>query len=260
MFMENHQDQEKLQPSPVFRQANLWVKLKIPIEVQRLDLFKTHDHISKNSCHNTKKMASCRICRKAFDSEKGLAGHMRVHSRKAEEERLKLKPKKPLKKKTIKIKNLQEDDSHGIIKKKPVCVVCDRSFSSLKSLYGHMRCHPDRDWRGINPPKSPFFSRSSARKTDDTFEENDEKGCFKDWEVKARRGRQGKTLKSRNSEHLSLNELKRPVKNVKRRKRLNLCNLKPLEKVGPVHESKKMLDFDLNELPPSMSEDEKAGV
>lgn len=32
------------------------------------------------------------------------------------------------------------------------CPVCQRSFKSSKALHGHMRCHPDRAWRGMVPP------------------------------------------------------------------------------------------------------------
>ncbi|KAG2323251.1 hypothetical protein Bca4012_058752 [Brassica carinata] len=32
------------------------------------------------------------------------------------------------------------------------CKVCGRKFWSSKALHGHMRSHPERQWRGINPP------------------------------------------------------------------------------------------------------------
>ncbi|CAL9102903.1 unnamed protein product [Musa textilis] len=34
----------------------------------------------------------------------------------------------------------------------PTCPECGKTFPSDKSLFGHLRCHPERDYRGANPP------------------------------------------------------------------------------------------------------------
>ncbi|WOL17196.1 hypothetical protein Cni_G25985 [Canna indica] len=45
-----------------------------------------------------------------------------------------------------------------------VCPECGKSFPSDKSLFGHLRCHPERDYRGANPPAPSEATTQPRRK------------------------------------------------------------------------------------------------
>ncbi|OIV90919.1 hypothetical protein TanjilG_16879 [Lupinus angustifolius] len=51
-------------------------------------------------------------------------------------------------------KDVCDDDSNnnGDNGKKRTCYLCKKNFSSSHSLFGHMRIHSDRPWRGVRPP------------------------------------------------------------------------------------------------------------
>ncbi|KAL6562467.1 hypothetical protein OROGR_003474 [Orobanche gracilis] len=92
----------------------------------------------------------------------------------------------------------------------PNCVICGKDFPSWKSLYGHMRCHPERGWKGINPPSSSsvsdYASSSSSSFVSDVEDDGDLSAsgerkkpvaavdlaaALKGWPVTAERGRKG---------------------------------------------------------------------
>lgn len=44
------------------------------------------------------------------------------------------------------------------------CYVCGRRFATWKALFGHMRCHPEREWRGVRPLAEGEESSRGRRK------------------------------------------------------------------------------------------------
>ncbi|XP_031491354.1 zinc finger protein ZAT4-like [Nymphaea colorata] len=124
----------------------------------------------------------CKLCKMSFSSGKALEVHVRVHGGTAVE-RCSSNPcskigsshgvPTPQEQQQIQQAtdvNVATDDDSGEVqadselKTKPnaVCVLCKKEFPSLKSLFGHMRCHPGRDWRGIQPPERFQSSPSST--------------------------------------------------------------------------------------------------
>ncbi|XP_028778721.1 zinc finger protein ZAT4-like [Neltuma alba] len=143
----------------------------------------------------------CDFCGREFSSGKALGGHRRYHiqaQKKMEaqsqaQEREKVnRHQYPSNNYTLRIKpnNISEDcvgDDNLIIKsnignlnssRSFRCCVCDKNFPSKKSLFGHMRSHPEREWRGMNPPFTDHVLASSSSaevfKVEDKYQDNDE--------------------------------------------------------------------------------------
>ncbi|PIA58269.1 hypothetical protein AQUCO_00500300v1 [Aquilegia coerulea] len=159
----------------------------------------------------------CKVCKKVFSSGKALGGHIRVHNLQVErqeeeveeddfdneddnqnlnqlKDKIKSKPKCYIK---IPSSNPIKDN----LDLEPTCIVCKKIFKSMKSLFGHMRCHPEREWRGINPPpnavkNSEGSSSSSSSKELKLMGDSPNSFHIPKWTVKDKRGRKKLTCAS----------------------------------------------------------------
>lgn len=112
--------------------ASLSLKLKIP----RPDVI---EDLQRQPLSDV--LRTCDECGKQFTSGKALGGHKRACLQKKNIQKQKVKN-------VVSVKLDGDQTSAGL----HMCYVCHQNFRSLKSLYGHMRKHPDREWRGIQPP------------------------------------------------------------------------------------------------------------
>ncbi|KAG5598051.1 hypothetical protein H5410_039283 [Solanum commersonii] len=113
----------------------------------------------------------CRVCKKGFSSGKALGGHMRIHVQSSKKEK-----SKPREEQVVDVENCNNDQLV------PICKVCGKAFPSMKSLFGHMRSHPERAWRGILPPHLKSTDEIRAKKTASAT-------TVPGWSVTAKRGR-----------------------------------------------------------------------
>ncbi|XP_022728737.1 uncharacterized protein LOC111284288 [Durio zibethinus] len=138
----------------------------------------------------------CPVCSKEFTSGKALGGHIRIHMKGSKNGRHR------------KISQLQPRNIHRAKAKKRIsqnmvlpkatdgavdavdlplndqevneqvsCCICNKGFRSMKSLFGHMRNHPERGWRGIRPPPSDKNSCCSSVSENDEAVEVDQINC-----------------------------------------------------------------------------------
>ncbi|GAB4845839.1 hypothetical protein Ancab_024843 [Ancistrocladus abbreviatus] len=133
-----------------------------------------NDDIDNNN-NNEKEVVKkriCSICDTVFSSGKALGGHMRVHVQFHKSNDLSEIPLPKLKLKKVKRSllvagedskrkwrnyNSKDYNLRDLIMRngRPTCSLCNKTFPSPKSLFGHMRCHPERQWRGMLPPPPP---------------------------------------------------------------------------------------------------------
>ncbi|KAK8661122.1 hypothetical protein V6N13_052022 [Hibiscus sabdariffa] len=104
----------------------------------------------------------CPVCGKGFTSGKALGGHIRIHMNNNGRHRRISKPKRRISTKHADEAVNDEEDDEVVS-----CCVCNKEFKSMKSLFGHMRNHPERSWRGIRPPPSDKNSCCSSVSEDD---------------------------------------------------------------------------------------------
>ncbi|XP_030548981.2 uncharacterized protein LOC115754158 [Rhodamnia argentea] len=126
--------------------GRLYIKLKMPTAVNWSNAEETSMHGNDDQL-KTRKVYVCDFCNKTFSTGKGLGGHKRIHTQ-ASKRHHRFPHKKIYKPKLKKSAGVDEpkDDSDA------TCAICGKTFPSMKSLFGHMRSHPEREWRGIHPP------------------------------------------------------------------------------------------------------------
>lgn len=120
----------------------------------------------------------CVICNKQFSSGKAYGGHVRIHSseysNKGKPKKMKMKKKKAKRSLVKKEKEKERDLIRADVEGKIRCCLCGKDFQTMHSLFGHMRRHPDRSWKGIRPPPSPEKFKLSFLDDDDSNNDDDD--------------------------------------------------------------------------------------
>ncbi|PON42215.1 TFIIH C1-like domain containing protein, partial [Trema orientale] len=126
----------------------LCLKLKIP-EPQH---YKEKEENKEEEEEEVVLRFACPLCDKSFNSGKALGGHKRIHNQ---------QPTTTTFTSNIYSSNgsignfnnkATKDQTTGSRSGTNICPMCLKIFPSKMSLFGHMRSHPERSWRGIEPP------------------------------------------------------------------------------------------------------------
>lgn len=136
------------------------------------------DEIRKNNDDNKGRI--CHVCKKGFGSGKALGGHMRIHVQGSKKQLLSDE-------KAEKLKALENYNNDNQLL--PTCSMCGKNFPSMKSLFGHMRCHPERAWRGIQPPNLKSNDEIHVKKAKKPASATTDVSSVPGWSVRAKRGR-----------------------------------------------------------------------
>ncbi|KAK7306807.1 hypothetical protein VNO77_44766 [Canavalia gladiata] len=163
------------------------------------------DHALNNSTPTTITTTTtqrvCDICFKTFSNGKALGGHRRSHfqaSKKHQQKKVKARFSNHSKtgdNSNYNRANCDYDDDGGgddndddddplMCDGKFICFLCKKEFPSKNALFGHMRSHPERTWRGLQPPPSHRHFQykhsnspsSSSSHHFDSSEKNDKEG------------------------------------------------------------------------------------
>ncbi|ERM97933.1 hypothetical protein AMTR_s00117p00021640 [Amborella trichopoda] len=110
---------------------------------------------------------SCKLCNLKCGSKRSLGAHVKAHASNygfTDSDKIGLKDERERRKEGCRGERkstTEETTKHN--QQEPVCAMCKKKFHSMKSLFGHMRWHPERDWRGIQPPEKPILAGKNER-------------------------------------------------------------------------------------------------